>query len=104
MVLEKAGGCLSVLPMGTASEKNKKTDNDIEKGHSKDGTPEDVLIASKLSYSHDFITSFTEGYNTDVGESAVMVSGGQKQVIRPHYNIINLQIVNHSRYSTRARF
>ena len=45
------------------------------------GTPEDVLIASKLSYSHEFITSFTDGYSTDVGESAVMVSGGQKQVI-----------------------
>jgi hypothetical protein len=82
MVLEKAGGCLSVLPMRTASKENKKMDNDIEQGHSKDGTPEDVLVASKLSYSHEFITSFTEGYNTDVGESAVMVSGGQKQVIR----------------------
>ena len=45
------------------------------------GTPEDVLLASKLSYADDFISSFPQGYDTDVGEGSVMVSGGQKQRI-----------------------
>ena len=44
------------------------------------GIEEDVMVASRLSYAHDFISSFPEGYLTDVGASSVMVSGGQKQV------------------------
>jgi ABC-type multidrug transport system fused ATPase/permease subunit len=80
MVLEKAGGCLSMFPKRETA-RSEDVSTDIESGHSKDGTPDDVLVASRLSYAHDFITSFTEGYRTDVGESSVMVSGGQKQRI-----------------------
>ena len=35
--------------------------------------------------AHDFIREFTEGYDTDVGESSAMVSGGQKQVTFTQY-------------------
>ena len=45
------------------------------------------MVASRLSYAHDFITSFPEGYLTDVGESSVMVSGGQKQVHNRLYSL-----------------
>ena len=43
--------------------------------------PEDVVYAAVQSNAHDFISAFTEGYNTDVGEGSIMVSGGQKQRI-----------------------
>ena len=81
MIQQNAGGCLSMFPKKETASKNEDTIADIESGYRIDGTPDDVLVASRLSYSHDFITSFTEGYKTDVGESSVMVSGGQKQRI-----------------------
>ena len=40
-----------------------------------------VIEACKASNAHDFISSFPEGYQTDVGEGSLMVSGGQKQRI-----------------------
>jgi ATP-binding cassette subfamily B (MDR/TAP) protein 1 len=48
-----------------------------------------IVDACKLSNAHDFITSFTEGYNTDVGENSAMVSGGQKQRIAIARALIN---------------
>jgi ATP-binding cassette subfamily B (MDR/TAP) protein 1 len=42
---------------------------------------EDVMQAAIQSNAHDFITEFTQGYDTDVGEGSIMVSGGQKQRI-----------------------
>merc|ERR1711871_1065365 len=42
---------------------------------------EDILEAAKQSNAHNFITEFTNGYKTDVGEGSIMVSGGQKQRI-----------------------
>ena len=42
---------------------------------------EDVVEAAKASNAHDFIMSFPEKYETDVGQGSVMVSGGQKQRI-----------------------
>jgi len=42
-------------------------------------TDEEVEEACKMSCAHDFITSFPNGYNTELGQGGVSVSGGQKQ-------------------------
>ncbi len=44
-----------------------------------DATDEEVEQACRMSCAHDFITSFPNGYNTDLGQGGVNVSGGQKQ-------------------------
>ncbi len=44
-----------------------------------DATFEEVVAAAKIAYAHDFITSFSAGYKTLVGEKGVQLSGGQKQ-------------------------
>jgi ABC transporter fused permease/ATP-binding protein len=40
---------------------------------------EDVVAAAKAANAHEFITEFTAGYDTMVGERGVRLSGGQKQ-------------------------
>lgn len=45
----------------------------------KNATHEDVVAAAKVAQAHDFIMSFPDGYNTDLGQGGVNVSGGQKQ-------------------------
>lgn len=40
-----------------------------------------VIAAAKLANAHDFIMSFPQGYQTDVGSNGVAMSGGQKQRI-----------------------
>lgn len=42
-------------------------------------TKEDIVNACKIACAHDFIESFPDGYNTDLGQGGVNVSGGQKQ-------------------------
>ena len=42
-------------------------------------TQEEVEIACKDAQAHDFIMSFPNGYDTDLGQGGVNVSGGQKQ-------------------------
>ncbi len=44
-----------------------------------DATHEEVVAACKSACADDFINSFPEGYNTDLGQGGVNVSGGQKQ-------------------------
>lgn len=44
-----------------------------------DATFEEVVAAAKIAYAHDFITTFTDGFKTLVGEKGVQLSGGQKQ-------------------------
>jgi ABC-type multidrug transport system fused ATPase/permease subunit len=44
-------------------------------------TRTEVMEAAKKAYAHDFITEFSEGYDTSVGESGMRLSGGQKQRI-----------------------
>ena len=45
-------------------------------------TEEEIIAAAKLANAHDFIMSFPDGYNTQVGTgSSLQVSGGQKQRI-----------------------
>jgi len=46
-----------------------------------DATQEEIEQAAKEAQAHDFITSFNEGYETDVGERGVTLSGGQRQRI-----------------------
>ena len=42
-------------------------------------TDEEIVAACKKACAHDFITSFPDGYDTDLGQGGVNVSGGQKQ-------------------------
>lgn len=44
-----------------------------------DATDEEVYAAAKSAQAHDFICSFKDGYNTELGQGGVNVSGGQKQ-------------------------
>ncbi|MDR2919538.1 MAG: ABC transporter ATP-binding protein/permease [Tannerella sp.] len=44
-----------------------------------DATMEEVKDAARVAQAHDFIVSFTDGYDTMLGRGGVNVSGGQKQ-------------------------
>lgn len=46
-----------------------------------DASDADVEAAARAAQAHEFITGFTEGYATIVGERGVGLSGGQKQRI-----------------------
>jgi ATP-binding cassette subfamily B multidrug efflux pump len=46
-----------------------------------DASEEEVVAAAKAAQAHEFITSFPNGYDTDVGERGAGLSGGQKQRI-----------------------
>ena len=66
MVLQK-----NVLFSGTIKE-NLKWGNDS-------ATDEEIIEAVKVAQAHDFVSSFPAGYETDLGQGGVNVSGGQKQ-------------------------
>ncbi|HQB33007.1 MAG TPA: ABC transporter ATP-binding protein, partial [Erysipelotrichaceae bacterium] len=40
---------------------------------------EEIVAAAEVAQAHDFIMSFPEGYQTELGQGGVNVSGGQKQ-------------------------
>lgn len=42
-------------------------------------TDEEIVNACKQACAHDFVMSFPDGYETDLGQGGVNVSGGQKQ-------------------------
>lgn len=44
-------------------------------------TEEDIIAAAKAVEAHPFITAFTDGYDTQVGEGGGLLSTGQKQLI-----------------------
>lgn len=46
-----------------------------------DATDEEVEEAAKMVEAHDFIVTFDDGYDTQVGESGARLSVGQKQLI-----------------------
>ena len=66
MVLQK-----NVLFSGTIAE-NLRWGN-------KEATDEELVEACKIADAHSFVSSFPDGYNTDLGQGGVNVSGGQKQ-------------------------
>ena len=66
MVLQK-----NVLFSGTIRENLKWGDSNA--------TDEEIESACKVACAHDFIMSFPKGYDTDLGQGGVNVSGGQKQ-------------------------
>ena len=66
MVLQK-----SVLFSGTIKE-NLKWGNP-------DATDEEIVAACQSAQAHDFIQSFPAGYDTNLGQGGINVSGGQKQ-------------------------
>ena len=45
----------------------------------KDATEEEIVNACKIAQAHDFISSFPDGYKTNLGQGGVNLSGGQKQ-------------------------
>ena len=46
-----------------------------------DATDEEVIQAAKNANAHEFIMSFPDGYDTDIGQRGAKLSGGQKQRI-----------------------
>ncbi|MEM9135985.1 MAG: peptidase domain-containing ABC transporter [Cyanobacteria bacterium P01_F01_bin.42] len=44
-----------------------------------DATDEEIIMAAKVAYAHDFIMELPQGYNTRVGERGSGLSGGQRQ-------------------------
>ncbi len=66
MVLQK-----NVLFSGTIAE-NLRWGNE-------NATDQQLIEACKTACAHDFIESFPDGYNTELGQGGVNVSGGQKQ-------------------------
>ncbi len=66
MVLQK-----NVLFSGTIAE-NLRWGNEF-------ATDEQLVAACRTACAHDFIESFPDGYNTELGQGGVNVSGGQKQ-------------------------
>lgn len=44
-----------------------------------EATQEEIEAACRAAQAHDFISAFPDGYNTDLGQGGVNVSGGQKQ-------------------------
>lgn len=66
MVLQK-----NVLFSGTIMDNLKWGDENA--------TAEQVQAAAESAQAHNFVTSFTDGYETELGQGGVNVSGGQKQ-------------------------
>jgi ATP-binding cassette subfamily B protein len=40
---------------------------------------DEIEVAARQAYAHDFIAALPQGYDTDIGQRGVKLSGGQKQ-------------------------
>ncbi|HEX7226473.1 MAG TPA: ABC transporter ATP-binding protein, partial [Candidatus Binatia bacterium] len=40
---------------------------------------DDIVAAAKAAYAHDFIMALPKGYDTEIGEMGLQISGGQRQ-------------------------
>jgi ATP-binding cassette subfamily B protein len=54
-------------------------DENIAFGLGQNPEPEVIEAAAKAAQAHEFITSFSDGYKTVIGERGVTLSGGQRQ-------------------------
>jgi ABC-type multidrug transport system fused ATPase/permease subunit len=54
-----------------------------------------VHAAAAAASAHDFITAFTDGYATDVGQQSSLLSGGQKQRIAIAVSLLQLHCYNY---------
>ncbi|OAA50514.1 transporter ATM1 precursor [Metarhizium rileyi] len=68
---------IGVVPQDTPLF-NDTVEHNIRYG-SIDASREDVIAAAKRARIHDIIEKFPDGYNTQVGERGMMISGGEKQ-------------------------
>jgi len=68
---------------GLVSQEPVLFDTTIEENirYSCDASREQIEEAAKTANAHDFIMSFPQGYETQVGQGSTLVSGGQKQRI-----------------------
>ncbi|GMB10367.1 MAG: ABC transporter ATP-binding protein [Candidatus Improbicoccus devescovinae] len=46
-----------------------------------EASDDEIILAAKNAYAHEFITKFPDGYDTNVGQRGTTLSGGQKQRI-----------------------
>jgi ATP-binding cassette subfamily B protein len=58
---------------------SKSISENIAFGLGQKATPEAIEAAARDAQAHNFITSFKEGYATEIGERGVTLSGGQRQ-------------------------
>ena len=68
---------IALVPQKTVLFTGTVTDN-IKWGK-EDANEEQIQEAAKVAQSHEFISTFPEGYNTKLGQGGVNFSGGQKQ-------------------------
>jgi ABC-type transport system involved in Fe-S cluster assembly fused permease/ATPase subunit len=72
---------------------------------------EQIEAAARLSNAHDFISSFPQGYNTQVGDKGAQLSGGEylfvtnrvRQAIWIHIKIWSLSPYDRSKAAYRHR-
>ncbi|KAI3456076.1 hypothetical protein Pfo_012739 [Paulownia fortunei] len=71
--------------MGLVSQEpilfNETIRDNISYGRQGDVTEEEIVVAAKAAYAHNFISALPQGYDTYVGEKGIQLSGGQKQRI-----------------------